>query len=95
MLESLGAEFTVYPNRGLSAPDFPAAWPYPAGVYDVPIKLPERYRLIIATTSDGELVHAALVEPGGDIKLATDDLQCRLYRRCADEETGQAQAVRL
>ena len=95
MLEVFGSKFTVYPDRGLTAPDFPPAWPYPSGVYDVPVKLPERYRLIIATTSDGELVHAALVEPGGDIRLATDDLECRLHHYCAGEETDQVQAVRL
>ena len=90
MLEMFGDSFTVYADQGLCAPDFLPAWPYPAGVYDVPIKLPSRHRLIIATTASGELVHVALVAPGGDINLATADLERRLILD-GDVETAHRQ----
>jgi len=85
MLEMFGTHLTVYPNQGLRASDFPAPWTMPAGVYDVPIKLPGRHRLIVAVTDMGELLHAAVVEPGGDINLATSDLTARLPREHAVE----------
>ena len=84
MLELFGQNFTVYPDRGLTAPDFPATWTYPAGVYDVPIKIPTRHRLIVAVTATGELLHAALVEPGGDVRLATADLKNLLHHDDAE-----------
>ena len=84
MLELFGANITIYPDRGLKAPDFPAAWTYPAGVYDVPIKFPTRHRLIVAVTATGELLYGALVEPGGDVRLATADLKGLLHRDGAE-----------
>ena len=84
MLALLSASVTLYEDRGLRAPDFPATWTYPAGVYDVPIKLPTRHRLIVAVTATGELLHAALVEPGGDVRRATDDLKTLLHHDGAE-----------
>ena len=77
--------FTVYPECGLENEEQPDWSPKP-GVYDVPLKLPTNHRLVIAVSGKCELIHAALIEPGGDIVQATADLYVMLD--AAEEQSG-------
>lgn len=83
--------FTIYANEGFTT-NWPPAWKRPGGIYELPIKLESRARILYAVLDDGHYIGGCLVMPGGDFNRAYHALSDRLAEALAARDRPFRQA---